>query len=136
MLAVLIATLVTALCLLSLRIPFVWMSLMAIDDPSDAHELGMALVASRVYPAPHPSSLPSPGAVFPTGNPFREQGPPACMAKLIMLRHKLNNQTNSRKRRVSPPARQNPRTFVLPQARQRPNTAWIRMPKSTYGRLQ
>ncbi|KAA1465989.1 hypothetical protein DENSPDRAFT_876156 [Dentipellis sp. KUC8613] len=113
MFVMLIATLVAAFVLLCLRIPSVWMSLMALDDPIDAHELGLALVATR--------------------NPFREQGPPACMAKLIMMRHKLN-QNNSRKRRASPPPRSLPRTFALPQARQRPNAAWIRVPTKNYGK--
>ncbi|KLO16359.1 hypothetical protein SCHPADRAFT_995182 [Schizopora paradoxa] len=31
-------------------------------------------------------------------NPIRETGPPVCMAKLIMLRHKIN-QSGQRKRR-------------------------------------
>lgn len=28
-----------------------------------------------------------------SGNPFRESGPPACMAKLIMMRHKVRKKT-------------------------------------------
>ncbi|KAI0069202.1 hypothetical protein BV25DRAFT_1791344 [Artomyces pyxidatus] len=108
MFVMILATLVAAFVLLCLRIPSVWLAFMAIDEPSDAHELGMALVATR--------------------NPFRESGPPACMAKLIMMRHKLN-QTNSRKRRTSPAARQIPRVYALPSPRQRPSP-WIRMPKN------
>ncbi|VDB90056.1 unnamed protein product [Peniophora sp. CBMAI 1063] len=94
-----------AAVLFLLRIPSVWQSLMALDDAGDMHELGMALVAAR--------------------NPFREQGPPVCMAKLIMLRHKLN-QVNSRKQRRSPsPARQ---ARACPPPRQRsPALPWVRM---------
>lgn len=116
-----LATLVAVLVLLSLRIPAVWLSFMAVDEPSDAHELGLALVAAR--------------------NPFRESGPPACMAKLIMLRHKLN-QNSGRKRRSSPPPSPPPRqlqpqlprtVYALPplslQTRQRP-LAWARFPKN------
>ena len=43
-----LATLVAVLVLLSLRIPAVWLSFMAVDEPSDAHELGLALVAARM----------------------------------------------------------------------------------------
>ncbi|KAI0032026.1 hypothetical protein K488DRAFT_86237 [Vararia minispora EC-137] len=94
---------VATVLLFLLRMPAFWSSLMALDEPSDVHEMGMALVATR--------------------NPFRESGPPACMAKLIMLRHKLN-QSNARKQRRSPsPARQysRPRPTVRPAA-----VPWIR----------
>ena len=74
--------------LLLLRIPVVWQSLMALDEPGDMHELGMALVAARMSPARSPpGNAGADGSC--AGNPFREQGPPACMAKLIMLRHKV-----------------------------------------------
>ncbi|KAF8259457.1 hypothetical protein EI94DRAFT_1024216 [Lactarius quietus] len=87
--------------------PSVWLALMAADDPCDARELSL-VVANR--------------------NPFRESGPPACMAKLIMMRHKLN-QTNTRRRRTSSIApRPTPRQFALPTLRQRA-APWIRMPK-------
>ncbi|KAG6850056.1 hypothetical protein H0H93_001872 [Arthromyces matolae] len=49
--------------------PALWLAIMAGDDSLDAHEVGVTLVASR--------------------NPFRESGPPANMAKLILLRQKL-----------------------------------------------
>ncbi|KAF9057458.1 hypothetical protein BJ165DRAFT_1520833 [Panaeolus papilionaceus] len=49
--------------------PALWLTFMSADDSLDAHENGLALVASR--------------------NPFRETGPPANMAKLILLRHKV-----------------------------------------------
>lgn len=75
---------------------------MAGDDTLDAHEAGIALVAYK--------------------NPIRESGPPACMAKLIMLRHKIH--TNARKRRSSLAVRQ-PRNFVLNQPA-RPHSAWVR----------
>ncbi|KAI0312475.1 hypothetical protein OF83DRAFT_1067118 [Amylostereum chailletii] len=106
-----LATLVAAFVLLCLRIPSVWLSLMAIDEPADAHELGLAVVAAR--------------------NPFRESGPPACMAKLIMLRHKLN-QNNARKQRRAPtPVRALPRAYALPTPRPRPVVlSWMRMSRS------
>ncbi|EFI27748.1 hypothetical protein CC1G_14671 [Coprinopsis cinerea okayama7 len=60
-----------ALLLVYICIPAVWFALMAGDDTLDAHESGLMLVASRA--------------------PFRETGPPANMAKLILLRHKVGN---------------------------------------------
>ncbi|PSS37322.1 hypothetical protein PHLCEN_2v799 [Hermanssonia centrifuga] len=63
-----VVSLFAALVLCSLMFPSVWVS-MAGDDFLDAHEAGLALVSAR--------------------NPVRETGPPACMAKLIMLRHKV-----------------------------------------------
>lgn len=48
MFALLFATFVAAVLLLSLRIPSVWLSLIAHDEPMDAHELGLALVATRM----------------------------------------------------------------------------------------
>ncbi|EGO01599.1 hypothetical protein SERLA73DRAFT_70769 [Serpula lacrymans var. lacrymans S7.3] len=77
------------------------------DDVLDAHESGIALVASR--------------------NPFRETGPPACMAKLIMLRHKM--QTSTRRRRSLTPSRQAARNFVLPPPRTMNRPPWIRFGK-------
>ncbi|KAJ6539027.1 hypothetical protein B0H19DRAFT_960642 [Mycena capillaripes] len=50
---------------------FMWLSVLAVDEGLDAHEAGLAMVAAR--------------------NPFREQGPPANMAKLILLRHKVRH---------------------------------------------
>ena len=55
------------------------------SDALDAHEAGLALVASRTY-----SFCYSGVAHTFAGNPVRESGPPACMAKLIMLRHKVS----------------------------------------------
>ncbi|KAF8485292.1 hypothetical protein DFH94DRAFT_270350 [Russula ochroleuca] len=108
MFVMLIAFLIAAFALLCIRFPSVWSALMASDDPSDPHELGL-VVASR--------------------NPFRESGPPACMAKLIMMRHKLN-QANSRRRgrTTSTAQRTTPRQFVLPTPRQRA-VPWIRISK-------
>lgn len=111
MLIMLVAFLVAAFAILCIRVPSVWFALMATDEPSDARELSL-VVASR--------------------NPFRESGPPACMAKLIMMRHKLN-QANTRRRRTSATAprsapRSAPRQFALPSQRQRA-APWMRMPK-------
>ncbi|KAI6047041.1 hypothetical protein EDC04DRAFT_2864203 [Pisolithus marmoratus] len=85
-------TFLTTIILLCLCSPAVRRSLIAGDDTLDAHEAGMIFVASR--------------------NPIRETGPPACMAKLIMLRHKM--QTSTRKRR-SPASLRQPRNFALNQ---------------------
>ncbi|KAL0949156.1 hypothetical protein HGRIS_009237 [Hohenbuehelia grisea] len=64
-------------------------------DDHNAHEAGLAAVAAR--------------------NPFRESGPPVCMAKLIMLRHKIH-QTNTRRRRST----SRPRPLARPTAKTQP----------------
>ncbi|KAI0289493.1 hypothetical protein BC826DRAFT_914419 [Russula brevipes] len=136
MLVMLISFLVAAFALLCIRVPSVWYALMAIDEPSDSRELGL-VVASR--------------------NPFRESGPPACMAKLIMMRHKVRsprsfllrpfarsatitiysrpflvfqlNQANTRRRRTTVAVQRSvPRQFTLPTPRQRA-APWIRVSK-------
>ncbi|KAJ3484357.1 hypothetical protein NLI96_g5705 [Meripilus lineatus] len=99
-----IVSLLAALALCCLLFPSVWAS-MAGDEFLDAHEAGLALVASR--------------------NPVRETGPPACMAKLIMLRHKIN-QANSRRRCSASHARQAAYTFNVPPLRSPRNAPWAR----------
>ncbi|KAG6378424.1 hypothetical protein JVT61DRAFT_12679 [Boletus reticuloceps] len=64
------------------------------------------------------------------GNPVRETGPPACMAKLIMLRHKM--QTSARKRRSPTSARQS-RNFALVQPA-RPRATWVRFGRPFMGK--
>ncbi|KAF9076525.1 hypothetical protein BDP27DRAFT_1210199 [Rhodocollybia butyracea] len=87
--------------------PGLWSSIIALDDSLDAHESSLAVVAAR--------------------NPFRESGPPANMAKLILLRHKI--QTTNRKRRSTSHSRQASRAYSIPQ--QRPAKApWLRFGKS------
>ena len=49
MLVMLIAFLIAAFALLCIRVPSVWSALMAIDESSDPHELGL-VVASRAFP--------------------------------------------------------------------------------------
>jgi hypothetical protein len=159
MLIMLVAFLVAAFAVLCIRVPSVWLALVAADDLSDARELSL-VVASRAFHLPlpplslsafHEALTPAPFAPrHPTGNPFRESGPPACMAKLIMMRHKVTrsyprsalpariltprfgpqlNQANTRRRRTSAPApRPAPRQFTLPAPRLRA-APWIRMPK-------
>ncbi|KAJ8522984.1 hypothetical protein ONZ45_g499 [Pleurotus djamor] len=62
--------------------PSVWLTIMARDDVYVKYRyMDVVGVASK--------------------NPFRESGPPVCMAKLIMMRHKIH-QSNSRKRRAPP----------------------------------
>lgn len=90
MLAMFVISLAAALVLCCLLFPSVWAT-MACDELLDAHEAGLALVSTRktakmrfvttlgIYA--DASAL--------LGNPVRENGPPACMAKLIMLRHKV-----------------------------------------------
>ncbi|KAF7353067.1 hypothetical protein MVEN_01274600 [Mycena venus] len=83
---------------------FMWLSVLAADEGLDAHEAGLAVVAAR--------------------NPFREQGPPANMAKLILLRHKI--QTTNRKRRSSSQSRQPTRACNQSLIRQSP---WAPFPQ-------
>jgi hypothetical protein len=87
MLVMFIAFLIAAFALLCIRVPSVWSALMAIDEPSDPNELGLVVASRASYPSPTPS--PSHSRLNVSGNPFRESGPPACMAKLIMMRHKV-----------------------------------------------
>ncbi|KAF9647033.1 hypothetical protein BDM02DRAFT_3117627 [Thelephora ganbajun] len=68
-------------------------------------------------------------------NPVRESGPPACMAKLIMMRHRIN-QVNSKKkggnastrhRSHSPsPVRKLAPPPLLPFSTKSRNLAWLR----------
>ncbi len=147
MLVMLMAFLIAAFALLCIRIPSVWSALMAIDEPSDPHELGLVVASRASYAIPLAHTF---NCVFPlvvhSGNPFCESGPPACMAKLIMMRHKVRkisscavdilthshlqlNQANTRRRRTSTAAQRTaPRQFTLPTPRQRP-VPWIRIPK-------
>ncbi|KAI0091905.1 hypothetical protein BDY19DRAFT_884829 [Irpex rosettiformis] len=90
-----------ALALCCLLFPSVWASMTG-DELLDAHEAGLMLVSTR--------------------NPVRETGPPACMAKLIMLRHKIN-QVNSRRRCNNSHARQSTVVFNVSPARP-PRNAW------------
>ncbi|KAJ6516219.1 hypothetical protein C8R45DRAFT_920024 [Mycena sanguinolenta] len=83
---------------------FMWLSVLAVDEGLDSHEAGLAVVAAR--------------------NPFREKGPPANMAKLILLRHKI--QTTNRKRRSSSQTRQ-PQRVYNQSLRQSP---WARFGKA------
>ncbi|KAK7695456.1 hypothetical protein QCA50_000092 [Cerrena zonata] len=99
-----IVSLLAALLLCCLLFPSVWAS-MAGDELLDAHEAGLALVASR--------------------NPVRETGPPACMAKLIMLRHKIN-QVNAKRRCNVSHARQAALTFHVAPSRPHRNATWGR----------
>ncbi|KAF8897206.1 hypothetical protein BD779DRAFT_1489505 [Infundibulicybe gibba] len=107
MFALMVLSSVATLLFIYFFMPALWVSIMAIDDSLDAHEAGLALVASR--------------------NPFRESGPPANMAKLILLRHKI--QTTNRKRRNSSPTRQVSRVHISPQTRSKPfsRPSWIRL---------
>ncbi|KAH8979937.1 hypothetical protein EDB86DRAFT_598492 [Lactarius hatsudake] len=110
MLIMLVAFLVAAFAILCIRVPSVWFALMATDEPSDARELSLVVASATLS----------------------VKRPPACMAKLIMMRHKLN-QANTRRRRTSATAprsapRSAPRQFALPAQRQRA-APWMRMPK-------
>ena len=90
MLAMFAVSLVAALVLCCLLFPSVWAT-MACDELLDAHEAGLALVSTRK--ASPPLSDIARGIYAAVlrllGNPVRENGPPACMAKLIMLSHKV-----------------------------------------------
>ncbi|KAH9482946.1 hypothetical protein JR316_0005046 [Psilocybe cubensis] len=109
MLALMALSSVAALLFVYIFMPALWMSIMSVDESLDAHESGLALVASR--------------------NPFRETGPPANMAKLILLRHKI--QTSNRKRRSS--SRQPSRTYTIPTSRAS-KPVWIRFGKPFGGK--
>ncbi|KAF8211463.1 hypothetical protein K438DRAFT_1568372 [Mycena galopus ATCC 62051] len=85
-----------------------WLSVLAADE-GDCHEAGLAVVAAR--------------------NPFREKGPPANMAKLILLRHKI--QTTNRKRRSPSQSRQPQRACNQSLVRQSP---WARFGKAFGGK--
>ncbi|KAI0776040.1 hypothetical protein BD413DRAFT_449901, partial [Trametes elegans] len=94
-----------SLLLSCLCFPSVWTSITGGDEFLDAHDAGLALVASRT--------------------PFRESGPPACMAKLIMLRHKIH-QDNTKRRNSASQARRASRTFHVSPARSPRNVPWAR----------
>ncbi|KAF9468915.1 hypothetical protein BDZ94DRAFT_1129821, partial [Collybia nuda] len=97
MLPLMVLSSIAALLFVYIFMPALWLSITAGDESLDAHEAGLAVVAAR--------------------NPFRESGPPANMAKLILLRHKI--QTNNRKRRNSSHTRQASR--ITPP---RPKASW------------
>ncbi|KAG6831874.1 hypothetical protein H0H92_006991 [Tricholoma furcatifolium] len=109
MLALMMLSSLAALLFVYIFMPALWLSIMAVDDSLDAHETDIAVVASR--------------------NPFRESGPPANMAKLILLRHKI--QTSNRKRRSSSHSRQTSR--VIP-ARSKPPVPWMRFGRPFSGK--
>ncbi|KZT71599.1 hypothetical protein DAEQUDRAFT_665894 [Daedalea quercina L-15889] len=90
--------------------PSLWTSITAGDEMLDAHEAGIALVAYRA--------------------PFREAGPPACMAKLIMLRHKIN-QDKTRKRATVSRTRQAAFTYSIPSVRSSRDLSFMR-----FGRMR
>ncbi|KAJ7283475.1 hypothetical protein C8J57DRAFT_1709874 [Mycena rebaudengoi] len=87
---------------------FMWLSVLAVDE-GDSNEGGLAVVAAR--------------------NPFRDQGPPANMAKLILLRHKI--QTTNRKRRSPSQGRQPVRACSI---QSRPTSPWMRFGKAFGGK--
>lgn len=136
MLALMVLSSIAALLFVYIFMPALWLSIIAVDESLDAHEAGLAMVASRMSSF---SYTPFPYLIFLSGNPFRESGPPANMAKLILLRHKvrisccahltysLDNdvpcqiQTTNRKRRSSSHTRQVSR--ITPA---RPKTSWMR----------
>lgn len=60
--------------------------MMAVNETLDAHEAGLAMVASRESDRAVCSCL---GLILVLGKPFRESGPPQNMAQLIMLRRKV-----------------------------------------------
>jgi hypothetical protein len=90
MLAMFILSAFAALVLCCLLFPSVWAS-MAGDELLDAHEAGLMLVSTRtlLYPLLCITKCLIQLVRCTLGNPVRETGPPACMAKLIMLRHKV-----------------------------------------------
>jgi hypothetical protein len=55
MLVMFVAFLIAAFALLCIRVPSVWSALMAIDEPSDPHELGLVVASRASYPIHTPS---------------------------------------------------------------------------------
>lgn len=86
MLALMALSSIAALLFVYIFMPALWLSIMAVDESLDAYEAGLAVVASRASPS---VLLIFYSAYLSPGNPFRESGPPANMAKLILLRHKV-----------------------------------------------
>ncbi|KAF8873865.1 hypothetical protein CPB84DRAFT_1715864 [Gymnopilus junonius] len=111
MLALMVLSSVATLLFVYIFMPALWLSIVASDESLDAHESGLALVASR--------------------NPFRETGPPANMAKLILLRHKI--QTSNRKRRSSSHSRQASRAYTA-LAPRTTKQSWMRFGKPFAGK--
>ncbi|KAJ7179437.1 hypothetical protein C8R46DRAFT_1211998 [Mycena filopes] len=100
--------LIPLLAALVLVYAFMWLSVLTADEGLDAHEAGLAVVAAR--------------------NPFREQGPPANMAKLILLRHKI--QTTNRKRRSPSQSRQAVRACNIQALSRQQSSPWMRFGKA------
>ncbi|KAF8665665.1 hypothetical protein AX16_000118 [Volvariella volvacea WC 439] len=117
MLALMTLSSVAAIVFVYFFMPALWLSIMAFDDSLDAHETGITLVAAR--------------------NPVRETGPPANMAKLILLRHKI--QTSNRRRRSASqtrrPARSS-RSYSISQSTPvRPHkSSWMRFGRPFMGK--
>ncbi|PAV21153.1 hypothetical protein PNOK_0378000 [Pyrrhoderma noxium] len=61
-------------------------------------------------------------------NPVRESGPPVCMAKLIMLRHKIHQA--SQKRRSRTPSIRHSRSFSRSSSRSNANIFLPQRPRS------
>ncbi|KDQ64942.1 hypothetical protein JAAARDRAFT_243336 [Jaapia argillacea MUCL 33604] len=108
MLSVLLLSFISAFILCCILFPSVWASITALDENFDGHESGMLRVSSR--------------------NPFRETSDPVNMAKLIMLRHKMN-QCNTRKRRTVSVSytRQASRCSSPARSGRSPKTTWMRL---------
>jgi len=65
-------------------------------------------------------------------NPIRETGPPVCMAKLIMLRHKIN-QSGQKKRRLTGHARHSRSVSRATNLHHRPRAfAWMKFGKQMH----
>ncbi|KAH8830556.1 hypothetical protein DL96DRAFT_1593435 [Flagelloscypha sp. PMI_526] len=60
-------------------------------------------------------------------NPYRESGPPENMARLILLRQKM--QASSRRRRNSTRATSRPPARILSKTPFRQSTPWLRIPR-------
>ncbi|TFL05504.1 hypothetical protein BDV98DRAFT_499806 [Pterulicium gracile] len=101
-----------ALLLVYLFIPSLWLYLVSSDDALDLHNARLALVASR--------------------NPFKDDGQVACMAKLIMMRHKVRFSPR-KQRRAAPHSRQAARSYNL--SAHRSNNPWLRFGRP-FGKFQ
>lgn len=113
----------------------------------------LSRLVSPSAPSPR-GSAPTSGCALLIGTPFRESGPPACMAKLIMLRHKVSppcprfevapprlilgcalqiQQDNTKRRNHTSQARRVSRTFNASPARSPRNVPWVRFGRA-YGK--
>jgi hypothetical protein len=85
MLALSLSAALSALLFVYIFMPSLWIAIMSVDDYSDGDHY-----ASVAYSQPFFILISRLSSCFPTAQPFREDAPPANMAKLILLRQKVS----------------------------------------------